>query len=67
MANWILTHTDRFACIVSHDGMFNPQSAYGTTEELWLTSGSSKAAGDGGEGQGEAGGEWAGSAVELFG
>ncbi|HEY6414455.1 MAG TPA: S9 family peptidase [Edaphobacter sp.] len=36
MANWILTHTNRFACIVSHDGMFNPQSAYGTTEELWF-------------------------------
>ncbi|HWW99118.1 MAG TPA: S9 family peptidase [Edaphobacter sp.] len=36
MANWILTHTDRFACIVTHDGMFNPQSAYGATEELWF-------------------------------
>jgi dipeptidyl aminopeptidase/acylaminoacyl peptidase len=36
MANWMLTHTDRFACIVTHDGMFNPQSAYGDTEELWF-------------------------------
>ncbi|HEX3374177.1 MAG TPA: S9 family peptidase [Edaphobacter sp.] len=36
MANWILTHTNRFACIVTHDGMFNPQSAYGSTEELWF-------------------------------
>jgi hypothetical protein len=36
MANWILTHTNRFACIVTHDGMFNPQSAYGATEELWF-------------------------------
>jgi Prolyl oligopeptidase family len=36
MADWILTHTNRFACIVTHDGMFNPQSAYGTTEELWF-------------------------------
>jgi dipeptidyl aminopeptidase/acylaminoacyl peptidase len=36
MANWILTHTNRFACIVTHDGMFNPQSAYGTTEEIWF-------------------------------
>ena len=36
MANWILTHTTRFSCIVSHDGMFNPTSAYGTTEELWF-------------------------------
>ena len=24
MANWILGHTDRFKCIVTHDGMFNP-------------------------------------------
>ncbi len=36
MADWILGHTDRFKCIVSHDGMFNPESAYGTTEELWF-------------------------------
>jgi dipeptidyl aminopeptidase/acylaminoacyl peptidase len=36
MANWVLGHTDRFKCIVSHDGMFNPESAYGTTEELWF-------------------------------
>lgn len=36
MANWILTHTNRFACIVTHDGMYNPQSAYGSTEEMWF-------------------------------
>ena len=36
MANWVEGHTDRFKCIVSHDGMFNPESAYGTTEELWF-------------------------------
>ncbi|HEY0759880.1 MAG TPA: S9 family peptidase [Acidisarcina sp.] len=36
MANWILGHTDRFKCIVSHDGMFNPEAAYGSTEELWF-------------------------------
>jgi len=36
MANWLLGHTDRFKCIVSHDGMFNPVSAWGTTEELWF-------------------------------
>jgi dipeptidyl aminopeptidase/acylaminoacyl peptidase len=36
MADWILGHTDRFKCIVSHDGMFNPESAYGTTDELWF-------------------------------
>jgi dipeptidyl aminopeptidase/acylaminoacyl peptidase len=36
MANWILGQTHRFQCIVSHDGMFNTQSAWGTTEELWF-------------------------------
>jgi len=36
MANWILGHTDRFKCIVSHDGMFNAESVWGTTEELWF-------------------------------
>ncbi len=34
--NWIEGHTDRFTCLVSHDGMFNTESAYGTTEELWF-------------------------------
>jgi dipeptidyl aminopeptidase/acylaminoacyl peptidase len=33
MANWILGHTDRFKCIVTHDGMFNAESAFGSTEE----------------------------------
>jgi dipeptidyl aminopeptidase/acylaminoacyl peptidase len=36
MANWVLGHTDRFKCIVSHDGMFNAESAWGDTEELWF-------------------------------
>jgi dipeptidyl aminopeptidase/acylaminoacyl peptidase len=36
MANWILGHTNRFKCIVTHDGMFNTESAYGDTEELWF-------------------------------
>ncbi len=36
MANWVLTHTDRFKCIVTHDGMYNPESAFGSTEELWF-------------------------------
>ena len=36
MADWILGHTHRFKCIVTHDGMFNPESAYGTTDELWF-------------------------------
>jgi dipeptidyl aminopeptidase/acylaminoacyl peptidase len=34
--NWILGHSDRFKCLVSHDGMFNAESAWGTTEELWF-------------------------------
>jgi dipeptidyl aminopeptidase/acylaminoacyl peptidase len=36
MANWVLGHTNRFKCIVSHDGMFDPESAFGTTEEDWF-------------------------------
>jgi dipeptidyl aminopeptidase/acylaminoacyl peptidase len=34
--NWIITHNTRFKCAVSHDGMFNTESAWGTTEELWF-------------------------------
>jgi len=34
--NWILGHSNRFKCLVSHDGMFNAESAWGTTEELWF-------------------------------
>jgi dipeptidyl aminopeptidase/acylaminoacyl peptidase len=34
--NWILGHTDRFKCLVSHDGMFDAVSAWGATEELWF-------------------------------
>ena len=36
MTNWILGHTNRFKCIVTHDGMFDTESAWGTTEELWF-------------------------------
>ncbi len=36
MADWVLTHTDRFQCIVTHDGMSDPVSAYGSTEEMWF-------------------------------
>jgi len=36
MANWVLGHSNRFKCIVSHDGMFNAESAFGTTEEDWF-------------------------------
>jgi dipeptidyl aminopeptidase/acylaminoacyl peptidase len=51
MADWILTHTDRFACIVTHDGMFNPQSAYGTTEELWFNEWEFRSPGEASPGQ----------------
>ncbi|MEW5807727.1 MAG: S9 family peptidase [Acidobacteriota bacterium] len=36
MINWIAGHTDRFRCLISHDGIFNLASMYGTTEELWF-------------------------------
>jgi dipeptidyl aminopeptidase/acylaminoacyl peptidase len=36
MVNWIGGHTDRFKCLVSHDGSFDETSAYYTTEELWF-------------------------------
>ena len=34
--NWILGHTDRFKCLVSHAGLYNLVSFYGATEELWF-------------------------------
>ncbi|HVZ18153.1 MAG TPA: S9 family peptidase, partial [Terriglobales bacterium] len=36
MIDWIIGHTDRFKCLVTHDGMFDTVSAYGSTEELWF-------------------------------
>jgi dipeptidyl aminopeptidase/acylaminoacyl peptidase len=36
MVNWILGHTDRFKCTVSHASAFNSESFWGTTEELWF-------------------------------
>jgi dipeptidyl aminopeptidase/acylaminoacyl peptidase len=36
MINWIAGHTDRFNALVSHAGVFNLESKYGTTEELWF-------------------------------
>jgi dipeptidyl aminopeptidase/acylaminoacyl peptidase len=36
MADWVLTHTNRFKCIVTHDGLYDPESAYGDTEEMWF-------------------------------
>jgi dipeptidyl aminopeptidase/acylaminoacyl peptidase len=36
MMNWLEGHTNRFRCIVSHDGVFNTASMFGSTEELWF-------------------------------
>jgi dipeptidyl aminopeptidase/acylaminoacyl peptidase len=36
MVNWILGHTDRFKALVSHAGVYNLESMYGVTEELWF-------------------------------
>ena len=36
MINWIQGHSDRFRCLVSHDGVYNAVSMYGATEELWF-------------------------------
>jgi dipeptidyl aminopeptidase/acylaminoacyl peptidase len=36
MIDWIEGHTNRFNALVSHDGVFNTVSMYGTTEELWF-------------------------------
>jgi dipeptidyl aminopeptidase/acylaminoacyl peptidase len=36
MVNWIEGHTNRFRCIVSHDGTFDTNSANIETEELWF-------------------------------
>ena len=36
MVNWIEGHTNRFNALVSHDGVFNTESMWGTTEELWF-------------------------------
>jgi dipeptidyl aminopeptidase/acylaminoacyl peptidase len=36
MINWLNGHTDRFQCLVCHDGEFDEISAYYTTEELWF-------------------------------
>ena len=36
MVNWIAGHTDRFKCLVTHDGEFDTRTSYYTTEELWF-------------------------------
>lgn len=34
--NWFLGNTDRFCTLVNHCGVFNHESMYGTTDELWF-------------------------------
>jgi dipeptidyl aminopeptidase/acylaminoacyl peptidase len=36
MVDWILGHTDRFKALVSHAGVYDLESMYGVTEELWF-------------------------------
>jgi dipeptidyl aminopeptidase/acylaminoacyl peptidase len=36
MVNWINGHTNRFKCLVNHDGGFDEFANYFTTEELWF-------------------------------
>jgi dipeptidyl aminopeptidase/acylaminoacyl peptidase len=36
MINWIAGQTDRFKCLVSHDGNLDEKMAYFDTEELWF-------------------------------
>ncbi len=36
MIDWLEGHTSRFNAMVSHDGVFNTISMWGTTEELWF-------------------------------
>jgi dipeptidyl aminopeptidase/acylaminoacyl peptidase len=36
MVNWMAGHTDRFKALISHAGVFDLTSKYGTTEELWF-------------------------------
>jgi dipeptidyl aminopeptidase/acylaminoacyl peptidase len=36
MINWILGHTTRFKCLVSHDGVFDLREEALSTEELWF-------------------------------
>lgn len=36
MINWIAGQTDRFVCLVNHDGNIDERMAYFDTEELWF-------------------------------
>ncbi len=37
MMNWFASHAEgRFKCLISHAGVYNNESMYGATEELWF-------------------------------
>jgi dipeptidyl aminopeptidase/acylaminoacyl peptidase len=36
MVNWLLGHTDRFKCLVSHAGVYDLRAEAEATEELWF-------------------------------
>lgn len=37
MVNWILGHAgDRFRALITHDGVYNFESMYGSTDEVWF-------------------------------
>jgi dipeptidyl aminopeptidase/acylaminoacyl peptidase len=36
MINWINGHTNRFKCLVNHDGIFSLKGLYYATEEIWF-------------------------------
>jgi dipeptidyl aminopeptidase/acylaminoacyl peptidase len=36
MIYWLAGHTNRLKVLVDHDGVFDPASMYGSTEELWF-------------------------------
>jgi dipeptidyl aminopeptidase/acylaminoacyl peptidase len=36
MIDWILGHTQRFKALISHDGVYDLNSEFGATEELWF-------------------------------
>jgi len=37
MMNWFQGHTDRFKTLITHCGVYNLESMYGTTEEVWFS------------------------------
>jgi dipeptidyl aminopeptidase/acylaminoacyl peptidase len=36
LTNWIAAQTKRFSCLITHAGIYNLESKYGATEELWF-------------------------------